>query len=810
MSRTHKSSCVEVLERRVLLAAGALDKSFSGDGKAAISLAGTTLIATLIANDVAVQPDGKTVIVGPMIRDASPHEPFFAVARLNLDGTPDTTFGGGGIASPSGIRLTTFRGDRTHEAQAVAIQPDGKILVAGELGDEWAVVRYLPNGTLDLSFDGDGVQTIEFNREVNDIALQSDGKIVVVGNHLDGILLVNINMAIARLNPNGSFDDSFDGDGKKQIQFGDDELAEAVAIDGAGRIIVAGGSGLDTERMVLTRLSGKDGSVDLSFGSLGLASVSFPRSPRSQANEVLIQSSGKIVVVGRAETPAGVGEFHFLIGRFLSTGKLDTTFGAAHTGLTSFAFGASGASDEAFGVIQSVNGGLVVAGEVNGKFALLGLTNDGLFDSNFGPFGKIVTDFGSVDTTIGFRGGNIAKGPGRRWVVAGGLGFKSARYLDTGANVVSVGSFDPNSTEGSPDSASLIVGRTERLPIPTRVFFSIGGTATQPGFFVNRQGVVTLTGDYTLAGMSNSPFAGGTFVDIPANETFVTVTLTPRNDSTVEGLETATFSILPDATYEIGTNPGTKINIVDDDGAFLNATADAYVRDGTSSGTNFGSAPELQVKKAGSGLNRNGYLKFDTFGVNAINSAKLRVFGRLSDTQNTNLATSLFSVANTSWTEGGITFNNQPAAGATALATATIIDNTARFYEFDVTAYAKAEKAAGRNIVSFVLKNPATSAAFLTFNSREAVTNGAQLIISGISGANVGTSVLTPGAVDLPKNGKVTYKLEWTHPGVWRDLDTIELRIVNDAGVLAWIKWDETTNALSLGDPKTGQFSRSG
>src|SRR5439155_14112299 len=137
-----------------------------------------------------------------------------------------------------------------------------------------------------------------------------------------------------------------------------------------------------------------------------------------------------------------------------------------------------------------------------------------------------------------------------------------------------------------------------------------------------------------------------------------------------------------------------KINIVDDEGGTFNATADAYVRDGSFSGTNFGSAPELQVKTSGSGFNRHGYLKFDMFGVNAINSAKLRVFGRLSDTQNTNVATSLFSVANTSWTEGGITFNNEPAAGATPLATATIIDNTARFYDFDVTAYLKGEKAA--------------------------------------------------------------------------------------------------------------------
>jgi uncharacterized delta-60 repeat protein len=196
----------------LMAVAGTLDKSFSGDGKATVAVANFRLVA----QDVAVQADGKTVIVGPATRNVSPPNPFFAVARLNLDGTPDTTFGDGGFASPSGVAFSTFRGSREHFTRAVAIQPDGKIVVAGELGGEWAVARYLSNGTLDLSFDGDGVQTIGFNSVVRDIAVQSNGKIVVVGTHLDGIVLINFNIAIARLNPNGSFDRSFDGDGDRR------------------------------------------------------------------------------------------------------------------------------------------------------------------------------------------------------------------------------------------------------------------------------------------------------------------------------------------------------------------------------------------------------------------------------------------------------------------------------------------------------------------------------------------------------------------------------------------------------------------
>src|SRR5207302_3007333 len=110
------------------------------------------------------------------------------------------------------------------------------------------------------------------------------------------------------------------------------------------------------------------------------------------------------------------------------------------------------------------------------------------------------------------------------------------------------------------------------------------------------------------------------------------------------------------------------------------------------------------------------------------NSVKLDLFGKLNDTQSTNVLTNLFSVADTSWTESGITFSNAPPAGS-ALASAIISDNTLRLYEFDVTAYVKAQKAAGHNIVSFVLKNPSTSASFVSFNSRE-TSNQPKLVIA--------------------------------------------------------------------------------
>ena len=176
------------------------------------------------------------------------------------------------------------------------------------------------------------------------------------------------------------------------------------------------------------------------------------------------------------------------------------------------------------------------------------------------------------------------------------------------------------------------------------------------------------------------------------------------------------------------------VTILDDDapatGATLSATADAYVKDGTSAGANFGSTLDLQVKFGASGFNRQSYLKFDLSSVSTINSVKLQMFGKLTNANQTNLLTSLFSVADTSWTESGITFSNAPVSSASALATATILDTTLRLYEFDVTAYVKAQKALGHNFVSFVFKNTANSLPVIAFNSREAANSQPKLAIT--------------------------------------------------------------------------------
>ncbi len=178
------------------------------------------------------------------------------------------------------------------------------------------------------------------------------------------------------------------------------------------------------------------------------------------------------------------------------------------------------------------------------------------------------------------------------------------------------------------------------------------------------------------------------------------------------------------------TSAAVNINVVGQTG--LSPTADAYVKDGSSAATNFGTATDLQTQIAGAGSNRESYLRFDLTTVSAITSAKLRVYGKLSDASGSNVPVGIYSVASTTWVESGsgsITWNNKPVSGGSALSNVTVTDNAARWYEFDVSAYIQSEKSAGRNVVSFALKSLASSSPFTSFNSREATNNRPQLVL---------------------------------------------------------------------------------
>jgi hypothetical protein len=164
--------------------------------------------------------------------------------------------------------------------------------------------------------------------------------------------------------------------------------------------------------------------------------------------------------------------------------------------------------------------------------------------------------------------------------------------------------------------------------------------------------------------------------------------------------------------------------------AVLRAAADTYVRDGsTYGGRNFGTASQLQVKQGAAGWNRETYLRFDLSSVSAVNSAKLRLFGMLDNSETASAAFQVLSADNTSWSETGATWNNKPPVGTTVRGVGTVSGRTGTWYEVDLTSFLKAERAAGRNAVTLVLRATAASPAAILFNSDEAAS-GPQLAVS--------------------------------------------------------------------------------
>jgi endoglucanase len=162
----------------------------------------------------------------------------------------------------------------------------------------------------------------------------------------------------------------------------------------------------------------------------------------------------------------------------------------------------------------------------------------------------------------------------------------------------------------------------------------------------------------------------------------------------------------------------------------LAPAADSYVTDGASAAKNYGSTGELLVRSS-SGLNRHAYYKFDLTSLGTITRAKLRLFGRLISTTATDaVTTGVFSASDAAWTESGLTWNNRPASGSTALATTKVTAAAAKWYEWDLTDYLRKQKAAGKTSVTLVVKNITQSRTQAGFRSKEASSNRPQLVVT--------------------------------------------------------------------------------
>ena len=279
------------------------------------------------AYDVALQPDGKIVAVGYGAGG-------FAVARYNPNGSLDTSFDADGKVA------TDFGGGM---ATGVALQPDGKIVVAGHGSVGFAMARYNPNGSLDASFGAGGKVTTDFNG-AGGIALQDDGKIVAVGS-APGFGGYS-DLALARYNANGSLDTSFGQQGTQITDAdwgGDDALAD-VAIGPDGTIATVGQSYcfICSSTTLVLAVYTRDGVPS----GLHMTNVDSTDSGSS----VAIQSDGKIVAAGGTIDD-------FLVARYDSGGSPDPSFSDDGIQTTDF-----GGADGAGGVALQPDGKILVAG----------------------------------------------------------------------------------------------------------------------------------------------------------------------------------------------------------------------------------------------------------------------------------------------------------------------------------------------------------------------------------------------------------------------------------------------------------------
>jgi uncharacterized delta-60 repeat protein len=254
---------------------GALDASFEGDGKKIFSWG-----ALSRAQAVVVAPNGKILLAG----FSGPEGGNIQVARLKTNGLLDTTFGTGGKAA------VDFGGDDF--GMAMARQADGRILVAGRSSAAGAVVaRLRATGTPDPDFDGDGRVTLPGGGSASAVLVQPDRNIVVAGNAMGSGV-----MAVTRLTPAGALDPTFGAGGTASIDFGSlADLAAGAALQPNGKIVVAGYTQA-SEDVAVARLNA-NGSPDATFGVAGKATVDF--GVATFGNAVALQPNGRIVVAGQ-------------------------------------------------------------------------------------------------------------------------------------------------------------------------------------------------------------------------------------------------------------------------------------------------------------------------------------------------------------------------------------------------------------------------------------------------------------------------------------------------------------------------------
>lgn len=371
---------------------GVLDMDFDGDGIVTTSVGASNSIIQALC----IQDDGKIVVAGYSVSLIDGTDDF-ALVRYNQDGSPDTTF------DTDGIVTTPVSMGTDDRAYALSIQDDGKIVAAGysvsliDGTDDFCLVRYNTDGSLDTTFDTDGIVTTPVGSGTVDVAsalaIQSDGKIVAAGRSL---ILPTWYSALVRYNTDGSLDTSFGGNGIVTTQgvlpssrfhalcmqiIGEDEKIVA-----AGYAFIDGSNDFSLVRYDM------DGSLDLTFDLDGIVTTPVGID-NDRANALCVQGDGKIVAAGYSLID---GTYDFSLVRYDTNGLPDPTFGTEGIITTPVV---SGNDSSAYALSIQSDGKIVAAGYsfsgADNDFALIRYNPDGSLDDTFDGDGKVTTPVGT-------------------------------------------------------------------------------------------------------------------------------------------------------------------------------------------------------------------------------------------------------------------------------------------------------------------------------------------------------------------------------------------------------------------------------
>ncbi|MCB0035867.1 MAG: hypothetical protein KDE51_17670, partial [Anaerolineales bacterium] len=409
---------------------GDLDSNFSDDGRVTEDFIANTKDAIY---DIALQADGKIVAVGVTRADGRSDQDF-ALVRYLADGTPDPSFSGDGYVRTDFDRITA----NSDTAKGVVIQSNGNIVVAGEVwsGSDYdiGVARYDSSGQLDPLFGNDGLVIFDSGvvDSVTDVALQSDGSIIVVGyvNNSPN----RADLLVVRFTSSVLLDTTFGGgDGYVTTDVEDFDHAYSVAIQNNDRIVVSGmmsAFGGDSDFLVVRYTAA--GTLDTTFSGDGLWALDL--GGNELANDVQIQSNGRIIGVGSSSAS---GYSHLAIFRLTGSGGLDSTFsgdGVTVTDSGTQSFIGTSAIIQGDGHVMV--GGYAYVGTGAKRFALARYLTTGVLDNSFSSDGLLVSTFA---TEYGFGDGLQVQSDGK--VVLAGRGgfyttdeelFTIARYSSSG------------------------------------------------------------------------------------------------------------------------------------------------------------------------------------------------------------------------------------------------------------------------------------------------------------------------------------------------------------------------------------------